>query len=53
MVQMSLQNSAGKVFFYGLVPRNPFLDTIGSESTLVTFKWHLKMLREESLLTTS
>ena len=37
MVQMSLQNSGGKVGFYGWVPRNPPpLGTNGSKSTLVT-----------------
>ena len=38
MVQISLQNSAGKVVFYGWVPRNPPppLSTNGSKSTLVT-----------------
>ena len=37
MVQISLQNSAGKVVFYGWVPRNPPpLGTNGSKSTLVT-----------------
>ena len=35
MVQISLQNSAGEVVFYGWVPRNP-PDTNGSNSTLVT-----------------
>ena len=35
MVQISLQNSGGKVVFYGWVPRNP-LGTNGSKSTLVT-----------------
>ena len=36
MVQISLQNSAGKVVFYGWVPRNPPLGTNGSKKTLVT-----------------
>ena len=36
MVQSSLQNSGGKVVFYGWVPRNPPLGTNGSKSTLVT-----------------
>ena len=36
MVQISLQNSAGKVVFYGYVPRKPPLGTNGSKSTLVT-----------------
>ena len=36
MVQISLQNSAGKVVFYAWVPRNPPLGTNGSKSTLVT-----------------
>ena len=36
MVQMSLQNSGGKVVFYGWVPRNPPLGTNGSKNTLVT-----------------
>ena len=36
MAQISLQNSAGKVVFYGWVPRNPPLGTNGSKSTLVT-----------------
>ena len=36
MVQISLQNSGGKVVFYGGVPRNPPLGTNGSKSTLVT-----------------
>ena len=38
MVQISLQNSGGKVVFYGWVPRNPPppLGTNGSKSTLVT-----------------
>ena len=46
MVQISLQNSAGKVVFYGWVPRNPPLGTNGSKSTLVTLvlKW-LRYLR--------
>ena len=37
MVQISLQNSAGKVVFYGWVPRNPPLGTNGSKSTMVTY----------------
>ena len=36
MVQISLQNSAGEVVFYGYVPRKPPLGTNGSKSTLVT-----------------
>ena len=37
MVQIPLQNSAGKVVLYGWVPRNPPpLGTNGSKSTLVT-----------------
>ena len=36
ILQISLQNSAGKVVFYGWVPRNPPLGTNGSKSTLVT-----------------
>ena len=36
MVQISLQNSGGKVVFYAWVPRNPPLGTNGSKSTLVT-----------------
>ena len=36
MVQISLQNSAGKVVLYAWVPRNPPLGTNGSKSTLVT-----------------
>ena len=36
MVQISLQNPAGKMVFYAWVPRNPPLDTNGSKSTLVT-----------------
>ena len=36
MVQISLQNSAGKVVFYGWVPRTPPPGTNGSKSTLVT-----------------
>ena len=37
MVQISLQNSAGKVVFYGRGPSNPPpLGTNGSKSTLVT-----------------
>ena len=36
MVQISLQNSGGKVVFYVWVPRNPHLGTNGSKSTLVT-----------------
>ena len=36
MVQISLQNSGGKVFFYGWVPRKTALGTNGSKSTLVT-----------------
>ena len=36
LVQISLQNSAGKVVFYGWVLRNPPLGTNGSKSTLVT-----------------
>ena len=37
MVQISLQNSDGKVVFYGWVPRNPpLLGTNGDKSTLVT-----------------
>ena len=36
MVQISLQNSAGKGVFYGWVPRNPPSGTNGSKSTLVT-----------------
>ena len=37
MMQISLQNSAGKVVFYCWVPRNPYpLVTNGSEITLVT-----------------
>ena len=36
MVQISLQNSGGKVVFYTWVPRNPPLGTNGSKSTLVT-----------------
>ena len=36
MVQISLQNSSGKVVFLRGVPWNPSLDTNGSKSTLVT-----------------
>ena len=36
MVQISLQNSGGKVVFYAWVPRNPPLGTNGGKSTLVT-----------------
>ena len=38
MVQISLQNSCGKVIFYAWVPRNPPppLGSNGSKSTLVT-----------------
>ena len=36
VVQIPLQNSAGKVVFYGWIPRNPPLGTNGSKSTLVT-----------------
>ena len=36
MVQISLQNSGGKVVFYAWVSRNPPLGTNGSKSTLVT-----------------
>ena len=36
MVQISLQNSGGKVVFSGGVPWNPPLGTNGSKSTLVT-----------------
>ena len=36
MVQISLQNSAEKVVFYGWVPRNPPWAPTGSKSTLVT-----------------
>ena len=41
-VQISLQNSGGKVVFYGWVPRNPPLGTNVSKSTLVT--WVLKII---------
>ena len=36
MVEISLQNSGGKVVFSGEVPWNPPLGTIGSKNTLVT-----------------
>ena len=45
MVQISLQNSGGKVVFLG-GSMEPPLGTNGSKSTLVTFKWHLKVLKE-------
>ena len=36
MVQISLQNSPGKVVFYGWVPRNPSLGTNGSSAVVDT-----------------
>ena len=44
MVQISLQNSGGKVVFYGWVPRNPPLGTNGSKSTLVSGHLSVKII---------
>ena len=44
MVQISLQNSDGKVVFLG-----PPLGKNGSKSSLVTFKWQLKSVKNKPM----